>query len=69
MGLLLISSLLAFIENVNKGGNAHRQLLSQVPNETLDQRNVVVDTLVLHAKGCIPEGVDQPKCFRPSPLV
>ena len=38
-------------------------LLSQLLSKALDQRDIVVDALVLHAKSCIPEGVDQAECF------
>ncbi len=34
-----------------------------IAEQDVGSRGIVVDALVLHAKSCIPEGVDQAECF------
>ncbi len=63
-----------FVEKIAGGGRIFLYLsfpalqnlssrLSQLLSQALDQRGIVVDSLALHAKSCIPEGVDQAECF------
>lgn len=61
----LVVGLIALAEvfYLDGGFREHRQLLSQMLSKAVDQQDVVVDTLLLHGKSRIAEGVDQPKCF------